>query len=99
MKTRLPPMTEAEWTDVVVDLAQLGGWWMYHTHDSRRSQRGWPDWTFIRPPRLVFAELKTEKGRLTIEQRFVLHLLGECPGVEAHLWRPSDFEQVREVLR
>lgn len=94
----LPPLSEADWTRQVTDLARLRGWWAYHTHESRRSEKGWPDWTFVRPPRIVFVELKTETGRVTPEQGDVLHMLQHCPGVEAHLFRPSHFPAVKEVL-
>ncbi len=53
----------------------------------------------VRPPRLVFAELKAERGRTTPHQERWLALLGACPGVESHLWRPSDLAHIAEVLR
>jgi hypothetical protein len=46
----------------------------YHTHDSRRSEGGFPDSVIVRAPQdwgrpwLVIVELKSEKGRLTDEQ-------------------------------
>ena len=98
----LPPMSEAQWTRQVIDLAKARRWWMYHPHDSRRSEAGWPDWTFIRPPRIVFAELKTDRksSKLTAEQEFVIGLLTECvrKNLEVYVWRPKDFDDVREVL-
>jgi hypothetical protein len=48
---------------------------------------------------LVLAELKTNKGRIKPEQKLWGQLLGECPGVEYYLWRPSDEGEVREVLK
>jgi hypothetical protein len=45
------------------------------------------------------AELKTNKGKTTPAQDEWLALLGACPGVEVHLWRPADFNTVVEVLR
>jgi hypothetical protein len=28
-----------------------------------------------------------------------LALLGQCPGVEVYVWRPSDLDEIAEVLR
>lgn len=56
---------------------------IYHPRYSLGSEPGWPDLTLIRrrDRRLVFAELKTEKGVLSARQREVLDLLA-CLMVE-----------------
>lgn len=61
-------MTERVFQDAVTEFAQLHGWLVYHTHDSRRSAPGFPDLTMVRNGRVVFAELKTERGRVTADQ-------------------------------
>jgi len=106
-------VTEAQWQQQVVDLAKLGGWRSYHTFDSRRSAPGFPDLTLVRPPELVFAELKAEKGRTTPEQEAWLEDLevvaqcillndeglgGDEVPIQVFVWRPSDFDEVRRVL-
>lgn len=95
----LPAITEVEFLRQVRDLARIFGWATYHPFLSRWSERGFPDVTLIRPPRLVFAELKTAKGKTTPDQDRWLGMLRDCPGVETYLWRPADLEQVAEVLR
>lgn len=92
-------LTEREWTRQVQDLAALYRWKTFHPWLSIRSERGWPDLALVRPPRLVLAELKTDKGKTTPSQDEWLALLGACPGIEVHVWRPSDFNAVVEVLR
>lgn len=88
---------------------------IFHPRYSLGSEPGWPDLTLIRrhDRRLIFAELKTEKGRLSPRQAEVLALLrelvvipdawhtGEWPRIEVVLWRPSDLESgaIAEVLR
>jgi hypothetical protein len=94
-----PPMTEADWQAQVGEIADLGGWWRYHTYDSRRSAPGWPDLALVRPPFLILAELKNDKRQPTEEQRNCLDMLGQCEYVEAHLWRPKDFDRVWARLR
>jgi hypothetical protein len=87
-------VTEATWQAQVVDLAELFGWFVYHNPDSRRSNAGFPDLVLIRPPRVLFIELKRETGRLSPTQREVIDALEACPGVEVHVARPSDWERV-----
>jgi hypothetical protein len=92
-------VSEREFQRQVLDLARILGWHAYHPMLSKWSERGWPDLAMVRPPRLVFAELKTEDGMPTAHQERWLALLGACPGVEAFLWRPSDLSGIAEVLR
>ena len=40
-------MLEREWQAQVVSAAQALGWTTYHTHDSRRSDKGWPDLVLV----------------------------------------------------
>ena len=90
-------MTEREWQAQVVQAARLLGWTTYHTHDSRRSDAGWPDLALVRD-RLVMAELKTDTGRLSAAQERWLALL-KGAGIETHVWRPRDIDQVLDVLK
>lgn len=50
---------------------------VFHPQYSLGSEPGWPDLTLVRrrDQRLIFAELKTEKGRLSDRQEQVLELL------------------------
>ncbi len=89
-------LTEAQWQSEVMAIAKLGGWWCYHTHDSRRSQSGWPDLAMLRE-RLITAELKRVGGRLSTAQVEVAARL-ERAGVEHYLWDPGDRDEVERVL-
>ena len=94
----LPVITEKEFMDEVVETAQLGGWLVYHTYDSRRSQAGFPDLVMVRHGRVIFAELKSEKGRIRPEQQLWLDELMKSDAVETFLWRPSDSETMQKTL-
>ncbi|MGE9348668.1 VRR-NUC domain-containing protein [Isoptericola variabilis] len=84
-------MSEAALQTRVLGLARELGWMAYHTHDSRRSQPGFPDLVLLHAKRggQVVAELKTERGRVSTEQHRWLAEFRGC-GVEAHVWRPAD---------
>ena len=92
-------MTEAAFEALVEAYAKDNGWRVYHTHDSRGSDPGYPDLTLCRPPHVVFAELKTKTGRLRSSQVAWNLDLAACPGVRAFVWRPTDWPQVEAVLK
>ena len=52
-------VTEKQFMQQVIELARVLGFKVYHTHDSRRSQSGWPDLAMVKTGRLVLAELKS----------------------------------------
>lgn len=103
---RLRSITEEQWLKTVIGCALTFGWDYYHPPKAgvrangsvRPVKAGFPDLTLIRGPRLVFAELKRETGKTTPAQDAWLAALA-ATGVETYLWRPSDFAEVRAVLR
>ncbi len=82
-------MTEKELQSQVLALARVYGWRTYHTFDSRHSAAGFPDVVMVRGERLIFAELKTVRGKLSGAQEAWLDELGGYPGREAYCWRPG----------
>lgn len=90
-------ISEKALMQAVIDLARLLQYDLYHTHDSRRSAPGFPDLLMAskrgrigQPNRLIVAELKTERGRLSPQQAEWLKLFEAC-GVPAYVLRPSDW--------
>ena len=90
-------LSEADFQAQIVKLATTRGWRVKHEYDSRRGDPGWPDLRMLRPPRAIDVEVKTEKGRLSKDQREVLDLLAAC-GQVVYLWRPSDWDTIVEIL-
>jgi hypothetical protein len=103
-------VTEAQWQQLVTDWATVRGWTWWHTPDSRRSNAGLPDLILVRPPRVLFVELKKKGGKLTkttIDLRTRTRSLGQeetipmfqaCPGVETYVWYPADEPTMLAVL-
>ncbi len=91
-------MTEKEFGRQVEELARLSGWTYYHTWNSQNSVAGFPDYVFMKPPRIIYAELKSEKGKVTRAQEYMLLTLNQC-NQTTYIWRPSDWNDIEEVLR
>jgi hypothetical protein len=91
-------LSEKQFLEQVRELAKALGYNTYHPWLSIRSERGWPDLAIWRPGRFILAELKSEKGKLTASQARIIETLREA-GVEVHVWRPSDFDEIVELLR
>lgn len=92
-------LTERQWQDQVLKAAQILGWFHYHTYSSKLSTEGFPDLVLVKHPRMIFAELKNQKGEPTLAQDLWLAELRLCPGVETYLWRPDDWPEVERVLK
>ena len=86
--------TEADLREQIRTLCKLYGWLMYFTWNSRNSPSGFPDLVLVNPQqkRVVFAELKTEAGKVTPGQAEWLDALKAC-GQEVYVWRPDDINE------
>ena len=86
-------ISEAVFQDLVVQYAELRSWKWHHETDSRKSKAGLPDLILVRRGRCIFAELKTEKGKLRPAQADWVAELEAVEGVEVYVWRPSMWSQ------
>ena len=97
-----PTISENDFLAAIIELAGLAGWLVYHTYDSRRSQAGFPDLVLARSDKLIFAELKTDKGKVRDAQVTWLDTLGTFANsqtaVEVYLWRPKDWAGIEKIL-
>jgi len=92
---------ERDFQQRVVEVARLKGWLVYSVPDSRRATlAGYPDLTLVRKrdKRLIFAELKREKGRVSSAQQDVLNALETIVGVSVYVWRPSHWQSILDIL-
>lgn len=102
--THRAPVLERDLQRAVTALAVANGWRVMHIHDSRRQAagamigdrevKGWPDLTLVHPGRgqVLFRELKSGTGRLSVSQRQWLHDL-KCCGLDAGVWTPADWPE------
>lgn len=90
--------SEKEFTWSVRKAAQQLGWLEYHTHRSQFSSAGFPDLCMVRGNRLIFAELKMPKGKVSESQQRWLDDLCVTP-VEVYVWRPDDWDTILDILR
>ena len=100
---------EAALQSKVMDLARLYGWHRAHFRTAYQpgaqrwltpmsGEKGFPDLVLVRPPRLIFAELKSDTGRLSPHQKEWLSLLDQT-SIEVYLWRPADLDEIHEILK
>lgn len=80
---------EAAFQVRVVSMLTAHGYRVYHTHDSRRSEPGFPDLLAIRGGRLLAIELKVGRRQVTAEQREWLRLFDGVREVTALTLRGS----------
>jgi hypothetical protein len=96
--TRLD-ITEKDFRQQILDLAHLLGWKAYFTWNSLHSPAGFPDLVMVHEEKrqLIFAELKSEKGKVTVAQYDWLTAL-EKVSKQVYLWKPSDWDYIVKVL-
>ena len=104
MRTRTVSLHEVSERDLlrhVRAIAEVLGWRVFHCWNSLHSPAGMPDLILCRPPRLIFMELKSDKGKVTAAQQAWLDDLAQIPGIETMVVRPLFWYagQVEELLR
>ena len=92
-------MSEREFQAQVIAAAEAQGWLCYHTHDSRRSQPGFPDLIMVRGYRMVALELKVGRNKPSPAQLGWLAALREVWQVDALWAKPDDWDNLMELLK
>lgn len=97
-------MTETEFADTIIELAHWYGWQVAHFRPARTA-KGWrtpmqgdvgfPDLVLARDGVVMFVELKSMGGRLSAGQK----RWGEQLGAIWQVWRPTDLELAKQVLK
>jgi len=97
---------EKDWQRDIISLARILGWKVAHFRPAQTSKgwrtavgadgAGFPDLVLVRD-RVVFVELKNEKGRMSLEQLRWQDAL-QAAGAEWYVWRPDDLDDAMRVL-
>lgn len=101
-------MTEAEFTDRIVDLAHTYGWKVAHFRPARTAKgwrtpvaydgKGWPDLVLVHPAYgVLFREVKLDGAKLRPEQAEWLDALDDARE-DVGVWRPADWQWIVEIL-
>jgi len=100
-------ISEDTFTKQVVDLARWLGWRIMHQRPARTNNSwrtaimghaGFPDIIALRGNRRLMAELKSAKGKVTVEQNDWLQAAREA-GFETFIWKPKDIDEIERILR
>jgi hypothetical protein len=100
-----PTISEADLQTAVIDTARVFGWRVAHFRPARTKHgwvtpvaadgKGFPDLVLVNDTRLLFVELKSDKGKPSREQEQWLEGLNQvaavCDQVGVHLWTPADW--------
>lgn len=112
LKTLRKEPTEAEFTRQVIDLARLHGWRtahfravairrkngsVYYETPVQGDGAGWPDLILVKGCRIIAAELKVGRNKVSPEQTEWLLRLGGA-GVHSVIWRPEMWAEIERVL-
>lgn len=89
--------TEAMFQRDVRREAHCRGWITWHLPRLSYGTPGLPDLILLNRDRCIFAELKTDKGRVTNDQKHILEMLWSA-SQEAYVWRPRDWDTIIRVL-
>lgn len=89
-------ITEKAFQAQIIKIAKVFGWIVYHTYDSRKCEPGFPDLVLVRD-KILYREIKTEKGRLTPAQKLWGDKL-KSAGADYQVWRPSMTKQIQGEL-
>ena len=103
-------LSEADFIEQVIELSHIYHWKCAHFRPARTATgwktpvagdgAGFPDLVLVHEGRkeLLWVELKSEKGSIRPEQREwhrALRIIGE----RVYVWRPSQWQQLEEVLK
>jgi hypothetical protein len=101
----MQPISEASFLQQVKALAYIHGWDCHHASPTQTAKGRWltsgavgfPDLVLCHKVKgLIFAELKTTKGKTTPAQDHWLEILN--PHVECYVWRPDDLHDIEQRL-
>ena len=95
-----PAISEKDFQTEVLKRAKQFGWMAYHTFDSRRSQKGFPDLILVRGVVMICLELKSDSksSKESDEQKAWIKALKGVKIITADFAYPRHLDQVVSAL-
>lgn len=102
-------MSERQFQQQVIELARLLGYRVAHFRPALRQSGRWatpvaadgagfPDLVLVGRGRILFIELKSQRGQLTPAQKLWRDALLSA-NAEWYCWRPSDWDDIVKILQ
>ena len=100
-------VSESDFQKIVINLAKMHGWLVHHPLPSMNRRgvwathelgdHGFPDLVLAHPSgRVIFAELKSDKGKISpLQSRWITTLQ---QGAVVWVWRPADLDWIAKYL-
>ncbi len=100
-------VSEEQFMKQIIELAHYCGWRIAHFRPSlsqsgkwhtavQADGKGFPDLVMVRD-KVIFAEVKSDKGKLSVDQKEWLVNLGRV--AETYIWKPENWNEIVEQLR
>lgn len=107
---RLNKQYERFFQQQVIELARTLGYKVAHFRPAQNARgdwrtpvaadgKGFPDLVLTGRGKVIFAELKTDSGVLTPEQREWIEALHAAGHEHVYVWRPKQLDEIRAVLQ
>jgi len=109
LPTHYATISEKAFTAQIIALARWYKWRTAHFRPGKTQRGRWVtpvqgdgagffDLVLVKRPRVIFAELKTERGKLSEQQKkwFDETAMGVA---ETYLWRPRDIDEIERILK
>lgn len=93
-----PDVSEKDFMAAAIALAKRNGWIAFHTHDARRSEKGFPDLFLLRNNRALAIELKVHPKKPKPEQLFWVAAMNAA-GIVALVAYPEDWPKIVQLLK
>lgn len=94
-------MSETDLQNRIIGLCEWLGLLVYHVNRSDKgvvSSKGFPDLVICGPMGAVFAELKSQTGKVSREQRHWLAMLARSQD-HVYVWRPEDWDEIVRICK
>lgn len=104
-------VSERQLQDAVITLARALGYLVHHTRPALNRRGRWstpisghpgfPDLVLVGDKRLLFVELKSDRGALTAWQEEWMARLRGVSAIETYVWYPRDWRSgdIEQILR